>query len=57
MPHMLFKFDQCADKRWGRLRGFDYLAKVVTGIKFNDVIEVTADDQVCRLIQPAKHYF
>jgi len=57
MPHMLFKFGQCADKRWGRLRGFDYLAKVVTGIKFNDVIEVTADDQVCRLIQPAKHYF
>ncbi len=27
------------------MRGFDYLAKVVTGIKFKDGIEVTKDDQ------------
>ena len=46
MLHMMFKLGQCAEKRWRRLRGFDYLAKVVTGIKFNDGVEVTADDQV-----------
>ena len=45
MLHMMFKLGQCAEKRWRRLRGFDYLAKVVTGIKFKDGIEVTAVDQ------------
>ncbi len=46
MLHMMFKLGQCAKKRWRRLRGFDYLAKVITGIKFKDGIEVTAVDQV-----------
>jgi transposase-like protein len=46
MLHMMFKRDQCAEKNWRRLRGFDYLAKVVTGIKFNDGVELTTDDQV-----------
>jgi hypothetical protein len=32
-------------KQWRRLRGFDYLAKVITGVKFRDGIEVTAVDQ------------
>jgi transposase-like protein len=45
MLHMMFKLGLCAEKKWRRLRGFDYLAKVVTGIKFNDGVEVTADDQ------------
>jgi transposase-like protein len=45
MLHMMFKLGQCAEKKWRRLRGFDYLAKVVTGIKFKDGIEVTAVDQ------------
>ena len=45
MLHMMFKLGICAEKRWRRLRGFDYLAKVVTGIKFNDGVEVTAGDQ------------
>jgi len=40
MLHMMFKLGLCAEKRWRRLRGFDYLAKVITGIKFNDGIEV-----------------
>ena len=35
----------CAEKAWRRLRGFDYLAKVVTGIKFKDGIEVTEVNQ------------
>ena len=46
MLHMMFKLGQCAEKKWRRLRGFDYLAKVVTGIKFKDGIEVIELDQI-----------
>ena len=45
MLHMMFKLGQCAEKNWGRLRGFDYLAKLVIGIKFKDGIEVTEVNQ------------
>lgn len=45
MLHMMFKPGQCAEKKWRRLRGFDYLAKVVTGIKFKAEVEVTDVDQ------------
>ena len=46
MLHMMFKLGLCAEKKWRRLRGFDYLAKVVVGIKFKDGVEVTEVDQV-----------
>lgn len=46
MLHMMFKLGMCAEKNWRRLRGFNYLAKVITGIKFKDGIEVTDVDQV-----------
>jgi transposase-like protein len=46
MLHMMFKLGLCAEQKWRRLRGFDYLAKVITGIKFKDGIEVTETDQV-----------
>ncbi len=46
MLHMMFKLGLCAEKKWRRLRGFDYLAKLVTGIKFKDGVEVTEVDQV-----------
>ena len=45
MLHMMFKLGQCAQKNWNRLRGFDDLAKVITGVEFNDGIEVTNVDQ------------
>ena len=45
LRHMMFKLGQCAEKNWRRLRGFDYLAKVIAGIKFKDGIEVTKVDQ------------
>ena len=45
MLHMMFKLGQCAEKNWRRLRGFDDLVKVITGVKFNDGIEVTTVDQ------------
>jgi hypothetical protein len=46
MLHMMFKLGQCAEKNWRRLRGFNYLAKVITGVKFKDGIEVIDVDQV-----------
>lgn len=45
MLHMMFKLSECAQHKWRRLRGFGYLAKVITGVKFNDGIEVITDDQ------------
>ena len=45
MLHMMFKLGQCAQNNWRRLRGFDYLAKVITGVTFKDGIEVTEVDQ------------
>jgi len=46
MLHMMFKLSECAEKNWRRQRGFNYLAKVITGVKFKDGIEVTTADQV-----------
>jgi putative transposase len=46
MLHMMFKLGMCAEGRWRRLRGFNYLAKIITGIKFKDGIEVPTADQV-----------
>lgn len=46
MLHMMFKLSQCAEQNWRRLRGFRYLAKVITGVKFKDGIEVSEKDQV-----------
>ena len=45
MLHMIFKLGQCAEKKWKRLRGFNYLAKVITGVKFKDGNEVFKDNQ------------
>ena len=46
MLHMMFKLGQCAEKKWRRLRGFNSLGKVITGIEFKDGIEVMQNDQV-----------
>ncbi|MFS1525418.1 IS256 family transposase, partial [Microbulbifer sp. 2304DJ12-6] len=45
MLHMLFKLGMCAEGKWRKLRGFDYLAKVITGVKFKDGEEVPTVDQ------------
>lgn len=45
MLHMMFKLGMCAEKNWIKLRGFDYLAKVITGITFKDGIEVKTEDR------------
>ena len=46
MLHMMFKLGMCAEKKWRKLRGFNDLAKVVTGVKFKDGVEVIQVDQV-----------
>ena len=42
----MFKLGQCAEQNWRKLRGFDYLAKVITGVTFKDGIEATKPDQI-----------
>jgi putative transposase len=34
------KLGMCAEQHWQRLRGFNHLAKVITGVQFKDGIEV-----------------
>jgi len=46
MLHMMFKLGQCAEQNWRKLRGFDYLAKVITGVTFKDGIEATKPNQI-----------
>jgi len=41
---LMFKLGQCAEQRWRRIRGFHYLAKVITDVKFKDGIEDTKND-------------
>ncbi|MGH8399321.1 MAG: IS256 family transposase [Gammaproteobacteria bacterium] len=36
---MMFKLGMCAEQHWRRIRGFHYLAKVITGVRFKDGIE------------------
>ena len=43
---MMFKLGMYAQQNWRRQRGFNYLAKVITGVKFKDGIEVTESNQV-----------
>ena len=40
MLAMLFKLAMSAEHGWRRLRGFEWLAKVIRGVKFRDGIEV-----------------
>ncbi len=45
MLHMMFKLAICAESNWRKLRGFNDLAKVITGVKFKDGVETESDDQ------------
>ncbi len=33
MLHMIFKLGICAENNWRKLNGFDFLGKVITGMK------------------------
>jgi len=43
---MMFKLGQCAKQNWRKLRGFEYLAKVITGVTFKDGIEIIKPSQI-----------
>ena len=45
MLHMMFKLGLCAEGKWRKPRGFNYLAKVIKGVEFKDGIEVESDNQ------------
>jgi len=36
----VFKLGKVAEQHWRKLNGFNYLAKVITGVRFRDGIEV-----------------
>ena len=44
--HKTFKLGQWAEQNWKKLRGLVYLAKIITGVTFKDVIETTNLDQI-----------
>ncbi len=46
MLSMIYKLGLSAEKSWRRLRGFEWLAKVVEGVKFSDGIEVKTEVRV-----------
>ena len=45
MLHMMFKLGECAQKNWRRQRGFVYLVRVITVVKFRDGNEVKESDR------------
>ena len=45
MLAMMFKLGMAAQKRWRRLRGFEQLAKVITGVKFVDGVEIESEQR------------
>ena len=51
---MIFKLGLCAERSWRRLRGFEWLAKVVEGVKFRDGVEVHNVVRINRKHQPGR---
>ena len=41
----VFKLSKSAEQRWFKLRGAEMIAKVITGVKFKDGIEVKGSDR------------
>jgi putative transposase len=37
---LIYKLGLCAERSWRRLRAFEWLAKIVDGVKFHDEVEV-----------------
>lgn len=44
MLAMMFKLGQCAQKNWRRIRGFKQMAKVIEGVRFENGIEQSEED-------------
>lgn len=54
MLAMIYKLGQSAERSWRRLRGFEWLAKVVAGVKFRDGVEVKMEVRVRPKNQPSR---
>ena len=48
MLAMMYKLGMEAEKRWQKIRGFDYLAKVIENVAFRDGVEVTGNTDKTR---------
>lgn len=44
MLALIYKLGMEAEKSWQRLRGFDHLAKVISGVRFRDGVEMKEDE-------------
>ena len=54
MLAMIYKLGLCVERSWRRLRGFEWLAKVVEGVRFRDGIEVQNVVRINRKHQPGR---
>lgn len=54
MLAMIYKVGQSAERSWRRLRGFEWLAKVVEGVKFSDGVQVKEQPRIRRKNQPSR---
>jgi putative transposase len=54
MLAMIYKLGQSAERSWRRLRGFEWLAKVVEGVKSRDGIEVKNEIRINQKYQPSR---
>jgi putative transposase len=46
MLTFVYKLALSAERRWGRIRGFYQLAKVIDGVEFRDGVEINNSDRV-----------
>ena len=53
----MFKPGKCAEQNWRKLRGLDYLWKVIERVKFNDGAEVDNLDQAGSVKFPLRPTF
>ena len=54
MLGMIFKLGMGAERNWRRLRGFQWLAKVIDGVKFRDGIEIHEQQSSRRTQVPSR---
>jgi transposase-like protein len=54
MLAMIYKLGLCAECSWRRLRGFEWLAKVIEGAKFRDGVEVRTEMRIKMKHQPSR---
>lgn len=52
---MIFKLAECAQKKRQRLRGFDFLVRVITEVRLKDGEEATVKPKRKSDGQPTKH--